>query len=111
MKITRGDTQSYKFQRLDAEGNAITTKASAIYFTVKSNYRTTDVLFQKTIDDMIFDEDGTYHFDIRSEDTDGLKFGSYVYDIEVKIGNNYTKTISKGIFEVTEEVTHKDNEV
>ena len=111
MEIIRGDTQQYKFQRKDVDGNVITQQATKVYFTVKENYNVNKVLIQKTIEDMTFDSDGTYHFAITADDTNNLYYGNYVYDIEVKQGNDYTKTIAKGVFKITEEVTFESNEV
>ena len=110
MNITRGDTKSFKFQR-KSDGQPITTIADKIYFTVKETNYTNDMIFQKTIDDMTFDEEYYYHFTILPEDTNDLEYGDYKYDIEVKIGDTYVKTISKGIFKIEDETTHATNEV
>lgn len=110
MKITRGDTAQFKFQRLDSEGNPITTQPQKLYFTVKRNYIDKEVMLQKTIGDMTFDEEFYYHFTIEPSDTDNLMYTDYVYDIEV-VQQDYKQTISKGTFTVSEEVTHADNEV
>ena len=109
MQITRGDTKALKFQR-KANGEPILTMANKVYFTVKLNYKEKEALFQKTIDDMTFDASGYYHFTINPEDTNNLDYGDYVYDLEIKT-DNYTKTISKGAFSVTNEVTFSNNEV
>lgn len=111
MKITRGDTYRFKFQRKDGSGEAILSKANKLYFTVKEDYESEDALIQKTIDDMDFDDEtGYYSFTLEPNDTDNLKYGDYVYDIEVK-QNDYTKTIIKGNFIIREEVTFAGNEV
>lgn len=110
MEIIRGDTGLYKFQRKDKAGEIILEKAEKIYFSVKENYKISKVLFQKTIDDMTFDEDGTYHFAIEASDTDNLDYGDYVYDLEV-INGTLKSTISRGIFRIKEEVTFVGNEV
>lgn len=109
MNLRRGDTGKFKFQRLDAEGEPITTIADEVYFTVKKNTKTQDFLIQKTLDDMTFDNDGTYHFTINPEDTDKLKCSDdYVYDIEVTQGGDVS-TISFGTFALKEEVTFATN--
>lgn len=110
MKITRGDTAGYNFQRKDAEGNVITTTPDALYFTVKAKWTDEKALIQKTINDMTKDEDGTWHFVIQSGETDGLPYGNYVYDIEV-IDDDAVQTISKGMLTITEEATWQVNEV
>ena len=109
MELTRGDSKALYFRRM-SKGQPILTEANKVYFTVKKNYDIEEALFQKTKDDMTFDEEGYYHFTINPEDTNNLDYGDYVYDIEVKTAN-YTKTISKGTLSITKEVTHKNNEV
>lgn len=59
---------------------------------------------------MTFDQDGTYHFTIEPTDTNNLKFGTYVYDIEVK-QNGIVSTIAMGDFILLDEVTYAENEV
>lgn len=112
MIITRGDTHSYKFQRLDGEKQPIEEQAPSIYFTVKDSNNEKEIIFQKTIEDMTFDENYFYHFTIWPEDTNDMYYGSYDYDIEVKYTDgNYVRTIAKGKFIVEEETTWKANEV
>ena len=110
MNITRGDTKSFKFRR-KSDGKPITQEADNIYFTVKNTNYTDEVLFQKTIDDMDFDEEYYYHFTILPKDTNELEYGDYKYDIEVKIGDTYVKTIAKGTLKIEEETTFMVNEV
>ena len=112
MIITRGDTHSYKFQRLDGEGQPIEERAPSVYFTVKDSNNEEEIIFQKTIEDMRYDEEFFYHFTIYPEDTNDMYYGSYDYDIEVKYTDgNYVRTIAKGKFIVEEETTWKANEV
>jgi len=109
MNLRRGDTGKFKFQRLDAEGQPITTIADEVYFTVKKNTKTQDYLIQKKLEDMTFDEDGTYHFVIEPEDTNSLKYSDdYVYDIEVTQDGDVS-TIALGTFSLQEEVTFASN--
>lgn len=110
MKQIRGDTKKYYFQRKDRNGDIITATPDSIYFTVKRDYTDTKVVFQKTIHDMTMDEDGTWHFTILPTDTNGLKYGNYVFDIQVTQDTVVT-TIAKGVFTVEQEVTFVENEV
>lgn len=109
LSIIRGDTISLKFQRKDNEGNVIMIEADKAYFTVKKNVSQTNVLIQKTLEDMTLDEEGVYHFTILPEDTDGLDYGTYVYDLEI-IQNEVVTTISRGEFIIESEVTFAENE-
>lgn len=111
IELIRGDSLSLKFKRLDANGEPITTEADEVYFTIKRNTTTEDVVFQKTLEDMTFDNDGTYHIAILPQDTEELPYGDYVYDLEICVGDDYKKTISIGNFKILEEVTFASNEV
>jgi len=108
MELIRGDTAKFKFQRHDAEGNVIGTKADEIYFTVKTNGYSDRVLLQKRIEDMEFDENYYYHITINPEDTDDFEYGTYQYDIEIVQDNN--KTTTRGEFIVDEEITFASDE-
>lgn len=110
MEVIRGDSYAKMFARKSG-GAVIKTRADKVYFTVKKNHEAQNFIFQKTIDDMRFDQNGYYHFDVEPADTDGLPYGDYVYDIEIIVGDDYKKTINKeGLFRVLPEVTHVLNE-
>lgn len=107
INLTRGDTGRYKFQRLDFDGNVLSTIPSAIYFTVKNSFDDTAFIFQKTIVDFTKDSAHWWHFVIEPSDTETLPCGNYVYDIEVT--DEDITTISKGSFELKKEATWKVN--
>ncbi len=108
MQFTRGDTQPLKFQRLDAEGHAITQTPTAMYFTVKTDFNASDYVFQKSLEDMTLGEDNYWHFTINPEDTQAIPIGNYVYDIEVTTEGNVF-TISKGSLKLLAEATWYTN--
>lgn len=109
LTITRGDTKMFAFKRFNADHETILEKADAIYFTVKKPSLPKDYIFQKTIDDMLFDDNGVYHFQVEPSDTDGIRFGKYRYDIQV-VDEGTKTTIANGYFIVKEEVTFAENE-
>ena len=109
MELIRGDTGKYRFQRKDVNGDVITEKADEVYFTVKTNGYSDNVLIQKTIDDMEFDEEYYYHFTIEPYNTDELEFGTYQYDIEV-IQDDLKTTIARGELVIEEEITWASDE-
>lgn len=111
IEIRRGDTQYFKFKRKNDSGDTIMTVPQNIYFSVKLDYDSGYPIIQKTIDDMTMDVDGTYHFKILPKDTNKLKYGIYVYDLQVNDIDNYVKTIAIGNFKINEEVTFSKNEV
>ena len=106
----RGDSKAYQFQRFNKNTKkVITIKPDTLYMTVKKNYDTKDYLFQKKKEDFVIDDDGTYHFEIQPHETDNLKYGKYVYDIQATTDGKVT-TILKGVFEIDKESTWADNE-
>ena len=109
IQIIRGDTAKFKFQRLDGDGQVITTTPDYLYFTVKESSNKLKYVFQKTLDDMTVDSDGTYHFVVEPENTNGLQYGNYAYDIEV-ITDGVKTTIAYGTFNILPEVTWVENE-
>lgn len=111
MKIIRGDYKVISFVRKDKKGNVITSIPEKIYFTVKNNIYSGEVLIQKKLNEGItVDENHVYAIEFNASDTDDLQFGEYVYDIEIKNGDK-PKTIQKGTLEITSEVTTAKDEV
>lgn len=106
---TRGDTAGYYFQRLDSDGQPITATPDALYFTIKSDWTDATALLQKKISDMTMDSDGTWHFVIQAGETDNMRYGDYVFDIQVN-DNDAVFTIAKGKFTLTPEATWQINE-
>ena len=105
MEFTRGDTHSFRFQRKDANEEVIQSRPDYMWFTVKKNDKTKDVLIQKTLGNGItFDEEFYYHVLIKPEDTRNLGYGDYVYDIQVQTGD-YVKTLKVEDLTLTSEVT------
>jgi hypothetical protein len=110
MRIIRGDSKTFTFQRKDKNGDVITEKPDKMYLTIKQNEYEKQVLIQKTFDNGIRFENDTYYVEFKPEDTDNLNFGEYVYAIEI-INGDVVKTIKKDTFVIESEVTHKENEV
>lgn len=109
LSMTRGDTAGFKFQRKDNNGDVIEILPSKLYFTVKKSFDDEGFVFQKTLKDMTFDEEFWYHFRINPEDTNKLKYGTYVYDLET-IQSGVKSTISKGNLILSSESTWAINE-
>ena len=112
MKMRRGDTKKFKFQRKAKDGNVITAKPEKMYITFKYKDEK-EALFQKTFEKGITYNETTnfYHITINPEDTDKLPFTTLKYDIEVINSANEVKTIKVDELELLEEVTFKNNEV
>lgn len=81
-----------------------------MYFTVKTSFDVRTPVFQKTLNNMAMDEDGTWRFTVEATDTNNLPYGAYVYDVEV-IEDGAVTTISRGKFILEGESTWAINEV
>ena len=111
LEFTRGDTQFIRFKLKDGQGNEINLKDEGVlYFTVKKNIHSSKVLIQKKYPANISYKDGYYGFTLNAEDTEKLQYGTYQYDIELKLGY-YTKTLGLGTITLTDEITFKEDEV
>lgn len=104
--MVRGDTQSFE---LEITENNESVTVDSIYFTVKNDTHTDEVLFQKKLNDGITLTNDVYNITIDPSDTDSLDYGRYAYDIEI-IKNSIKKTIAVGVLDIKEEVTFVINE-
>lgn len=112
MKITmpRGDIRRVEFSVVDSTDQIFDKDFDEIYMTVKKSYNETDSLFQKKLSDGSIQKEGdSYYFTIKSEDTADLKYGQYVFDIELVRGDVLKQTFL-GSIKLTEEATHAANE-
>lgn len=112
LEFPRGDNQNLVIDLVDKTGNKIVLgNDEMMYMTVKKNSRDKEYLFQKRLGDGIEKrEDGKYVISIFPEDTNNLDYGSYGYDIELKLGS-VVKTLGIYTLTLTEEYTHAGNEV
>jgi len=106
-EITRGNTKGIEIVIKDGETSV---EVDELYFTVKEDCCVEEVIFQKKLSEEIIYKDGAYYIVISPDDTSSLEYGRYVYDIKF-IKDGIKKTIEKGIFLVSEEVTFACNEV
>jgi len=113
IKLTRGDTGLYAVYLFDMNDNRVDFGDNIeMYFTVKNNFKSTPIMFQKSMGNGITysRDDGMYHVKVLPTDTNDFSYGVYVYDIEIK-RNNDCFTIAKGKFILEYEVTFLENEV
>lgn len=99
IQLVRGDTFRAKLTLQDKAGKLyIPTADDEVLFTVKQNAMTDKVLIQVRV------ENGEVV--LNPSDTEGLDFGSYVYDVQLTIPNVGKDTVIKpNIFELLPEVT------
>lgn len=113
IELVQGDTSPiYKFQRKYKDGTVITTQPKKMWITFKRSFRCDESLFQKTLENGIKLEDGYYKFQLLSEDTCDLNYGTYGFDIAIINENDEKKTLlNDGELEIVKHYTKKCNEV
>lgn len=103
--MTRGDSESITVKKK----NDVWTSGEVITLTVRTDAEG-DVAFQKAVSE--FDGEGAAVIAIESADTEGLEFGSYVYDIQYADANGKVRTLipprpgKLPKFTLTEEATY-----
>ncbi len=111
IEFIRGDTKPLKFQVKDSKGNLLKMDSNdELIFTIKKNYNTKNVILQKKLSDgSIYYKSGYYFITLAHEDTANLKYGTYVYDIQL-MSDEIVSTLVLGTISLTQEVTHIENE-
>lgn len=111
IRMARGDIITKSFTIKNADKTAYSETPDEIYLTVKKNYTDHEFLFQKRLSNGTIAniDTGKYQFTIQPEDTNGLFFGEYDFDIEIVKAPNLKKTFSGRLF-LEKETTHANNE-
>lgn len=111
-EFPRGDTKPFKFNLTDKNGeNLKLSSTDKLFMTVKRNSKSTNIAFQKTLNNGIeLRDDGYYYVTINSDDTAKLGYGTYGYDIEIKTATGIVKTLLIGSITLTDEYTFKGDE-
>lgn len=103
--MTRGDTLSFGIEFYDKEGNTFTDDLESAFFTCKQNYTDDENIFQKSLENGITKiGDGQYAVRVAPEDTAGIEYGKYFYDLEIRL-NSDAFTLLKGVLEIERDVT------
>ena len=99
ISITRGDSAIFEITIIDKQKNTYTpSDTDTILFTVKDNTRSKAIVFQKSVtnNQVIIDP----------VDTEDLRYGKYVYDVQLRTADGWVDTIiPPHAFNVLEEVT------
>jgi hypothetical protein len=104
--MTRGDTEVFEVRLEDHEGIHIPFKdgEDIVKFTVKSSTQTINILIEKIITQFT---NGEARIEIEPEDTNNLRYFTYVYDVQLNQPGNITTIIKPSKFVVEEEVTYE----
>ena len=97
--MTRGDTET-----LTVKCSQPFERGDAVYLTVRESAES-PVEFQKVVKS--FGSEGKAVIVIDHEDTEDMRFGEYLYDLQVVRQNGTVKTLVKPArFTLTEEITY-----
>jgi hypothetical protein len=115
INLIQGDTSKvYKFQRKNADNEAITTVPQKMWLTCKNSYSSKEVVFQKTLEKGIdfSEEDHYYRFQIESEESENLECKEYGFEIAIRNEIGKKKTLlENGRLIIRNHYTKKENEV
>ena len=105
ISMTRGDSEIIKVTIKDTLGNIIPlVTGDTIYLTVRESMLSPTKIIEKIVTEF---DDGQALIIINPEDTNNLRFTSYVYDIQLTKENGSVKTIiTPSNFTITGEVTY-----
>lgn len=104
LSMTRGDSESITVKCFQGGAAVPFENGDTVTFTVREDVES-PILLQKTV--TTFDGNGWAVIPIASGDTEGMDFGSYVYDIQLtRADGTVTTLITISNFELTEEVTY-----
>ena len=105
ISMTRGDSEMIKVTVKDTLGNIIPlVTGDTIYLTVRERMLSPTKIIEKIVTEF---DDGQALIIINPEDTNNLRFTSYVYDIQLTKENGSVKTIiTPSNFTITGEVTY-----
>lgn len=100
IRMIRGDSGVFTITITDTNGTPVElTDGDVLTFTLRKAARNSAIVLQKNI--------AGGKLDIKPADTEGLTFGTYVYDIEFKRADGYVDTvIPPHEFLLMEEVTY-----
>lgn len=99
--MIRGDTLAFNAQVFDQDGEPITVDSA--YFTCKKAISNENV-FQKALNNGIYQEDGMMSVRVAPEDTREVDEGRYYYDFQIGV-NNDVYTILIGMLSIEQDIS------
>jgi hypothetical protein len=105
LAMIRGDSESITLSLKDGAAVVPFVTGDTVYFTVKGSPIVDEIALQKTITE--FNEDGNCIIEIAPDDTKGLEFRNYVYDIQLnRLDGTVTTIVPCSKFAILQEVTY-----
>ena len=111
IEFVRGDTKILPIDAFDIEGDPYTPRdGDTVTMTVRKYHHKGVIAFQKvTGDGDVVAVEGGWQITLRPDDTAGLEYIPYVYDVEVLLADGYKETgIQHSTLTLIKEVTYAD---
>jgi hypothetical protein len=100
--MVKGDTLAFNVQVFDQNHDPVTVNSA--FMTCKKRPNSTDMVFQKSLENGIVQSDGMMLVRVAPEDTSEVDAGQYFYDFQIGIGEDRF-TILIGILSLEQDVT------
>ena len=100
--MVKGDTLAFNVQVFDQNHDPVTVNSA--FMTCKKRPNSTDMVFQKSLENGIVQSDGMMLVRVAPEDTSEVDAGQYFYDFQIGIGEDRF-TIWIGILSLEQDVT------
>lgn len=97
--LTRGDTASMLIQIVDLDGKKYEIEENDVITMTLRKTPNSQVAMQKVADE-------NHYIVIAPEDTSSLNTGLYVYDVQLRSGDNIYTIVPMSYFELRSEVTY-----
>ena len=106
LSIYRGDDATITLTVKDSSGSVVDITGFTFWITVKVNASDSDenASIQKTVTNHTDPTNGETQIILDNNDT-AINIGSYIYDIQMKDGNEKITTLTKGAFRILRDVT------
>ena len=103
IEIVRGTTNVIEITVLDGDGNLRNlSSGEAILFGVKERLSDENYIFVRAATQKDL---GTYTVELAKEDTEGLNYGRYFYDVGLQSGDNFFNIVEVSPFIIAHNVT------
>jgi hypothetical protein len=108
INVYRGNDINLNITVTDSNGSPVDITGYTLWFTVKSDENDSDdeATIQKTVTSHTDPTNGLTTFELTNTDTD-IPHGTYLYDMQMKDTSNKITTLTKGYFNVTQDITQK----
>lgn len=109
LSVVRGSSNTFNISMNDPDGNVyVLDQKETLRFGVKKYPEDSKYRILKNLASADY-KNGVYPVVLKPEDTQVLTFGTYYYDVGVQNGDDYYPIVAVSTFEVTKNVTRRED--